>query len=93
MWNNSDISVTNEKCTVLEWLSPHKPGKRHQAIGMGRVDGVGDWLLHTNKFTQWSKSDDGTAKPRLFWYGGSWCLKAKLMYRSLLLLKSAREAK
>src|ERR1700743_937253 len=72
MWdnfdNNCDISVADEKRAVLEWLSPLEPRERHQAIGMGRVAGVGDWLLLTNEFIQWNQSGDGTTRPVLFCY-------------------------
>jgi len=69
VWNNCDISVADEKRAILEWLSPLEPRERHRTIGMGRVAGVGGWLLHTNEFTQWSQSGDGTAKPVIFCYG------------------------
>lgn len=69
VWNNCDISVTDEKRAVLEWISLLEPRERHQAIGIGRMPGVGDWLLHTDEFTLWNKGSDGSTKPVLFCYG------------------------
>jgi len=80
VWNNCDISVADEKRAVLEWLSPLEPRERHQAIGMDRMPGVGDWLLDTNEFTQWNKSDEGAAKPILFCYGNPGVGKTYLRY-------------
>jgi len=51
VWNNCDISVADEKRAILEWISPLEPRERHQAIGMDRMPGVGDWLLDTKEFT------------------------------------------
>ena len=81
VWNNCDISIADEKRAVLEWLSPLEPRERHQAIGMGRVPGVGDWLLHTSEFTRWSEGGDGTVKPVLFCYGDPGVGKTYLRYR------------
>ena len=44
VWNNCDISVADEKHAILEWLSPLEPRERHQAIGIDRLAGVGDWF-------------------------------------------------
>ena len=93
VWNNCDISVADEKRAVLEWLSPLEPRERHQAIGMGRVAGVGDWFLHTEEFTQWIQSGDGTAKPVLFCYGDPGVGKTYLRYGWWLPLKSVGKAK
>lgn len=91
VWN-CDISVANEKRAVLEWLSPLEPSEKHQAIGMDRVAGVGDWFLLTNEFTRWSQSDDGSAKPVLFCYGDPGVGKTYLRYGLRLPLKSVGEA-
>ena len=93
VWNNCDISVTDEKRAVLEWLSPLEPRERHHAIGTSRMAGVGDWLLITNEFTQWNQSGDRSAKPVLFCYGDPGVGKTYLRYGWRLPLKSAREAK
>ena len=93
VWINCDISVADEKRAILDWLSPLEPREKHQAIGMDRVAGVGDWLLLTNEFTQWSQSDDGSAKPVLFCYGDPGVGKTYLRYGLRLPLKSVGEAK
>ena len=82
VWNNCDIpvSVADEKRAVLEWLSPLEPREKHQAIGMGRVAGVGDWLFDTSEFTRWNQSGDGTAKPILFCYGDPGVGRTHLRY-------------
>lgn len=92
VWNNCDISVADEKRAILEWLSPLEPRERHQAIGMGRVEGVGDWLLLTDEFTRWCQSSDGTAKPVLFCYGSPGVGKTYFRYGWWLPVKTAHEA-
>ena len=69
VWNNCEISVSDEKRQILEWLSPMAPRERHQAVREGRVEGVGDWLLRSNEFEKWHISEDRTVHPLLFWYG------------------------
>ena len=95
MWNNCNISVADAdgKRAVLEWLSPLEPRERHQAIGIDRMPGVGDWLFLTNEFTQWNQSGDGSAKPVLFCYGDPGVGKTYLRYGWRLSLKSVGEAK
>ena len=78
-WNYYNISV-DEKRAVLEWLSPLEPHERHQAIGMDRMPGVGDWLLNTNEFTQWNQGGERDAKPMLFCYGDPGVGKTYLRY-------------
>ena len=80
VWNNCDISVTDEKRSLLEWLSPLEPRERHHAIGVNRMPGVGDWLLITNEFTQWKEGGEGTTKPLLFCYGDPGVGKTYLKY-------------
>ena len=67
--NDNEISISDEKRQILEWLSPVAPWERHQAISEGRVDGVGDWLLRTNGFEKWCMGEDQTVHPVLFCYG------------------------
>jgi len=90
VWNNCDISIADEKRAILEWLSPLEPRERHQAIGMDRVPGVGEWLLHTSEFIQWNQGHDGSAKPVLFCYGDPGVGKTFLRYGWRLPLKIAR---
>ena len=90
VWNNCDISIADEKRAILEWLSPLEPRERHQAIGMDRVPGVGEWLLHTSEFIQWNQGHDRSAKPVLFCYGDPGVGKTFLRYGWRLPLKIAR---
>jgi len=91
--NNCDISIADQKRALLKWLSPLEPRERHQAIGMDRMPGVGDWLLDTKEFTQWNKDDKGAAKPVLFCYGNPGVGKTYLRYGWRLHLKSGNKAK
>ena len=93
VWNNCDISVSEEKRAVLEWLSPTEPRERHQAIRVDRLAGVGGWLLLTNEFTRWNQSGDETAHPVLFCYGDPGVGKTYLRYGWWPLLKSVGDAK
>ena len=69
VWNNCEISVSDEKRQILEWLSPMVPRERHRAVRDGRVDGVGSWHLRTNEFEKWHTSEDQVTNPVLFGYG------------------------
>jgi len=88
--NNCDISIADEKRAILEWLSPLDPRERHQAIGMDRMPGVGDWLLNTSEFTRWDQGGGTTSKPVLFCYGDPGVGKTYLRYERWLPSKSAR---
>jgi len=90
VWNNYDISITDGKRAILEWLSPLEPRERHQTIGVHRVSGVGDWLLLTNEFTRWSRGGDGISNPVLFCYGDPGVGKTYLRYERRLPLKIPR---
>ena len=85
--NNREISIPDEKCQILEWVSPLAPRERHQAIRKGRVDGVGDWLLRTNEFEKWCTGDDLTVHPVLFCYGDPGVGKTYLRCAKVALLK------
>jgi len=87
VWNDCYISIADEKRAILEWLSPLEPRERHQAIGMDRMPGVGDWLLNTYEFRRWNQGDDGTANPVLFCYGDPGVGKTYLRYERRLPLK------
>ena len=69
VWNNCEISVSDEKRQILEWLSPMVPRERHQAVRDSRVDGVGSWLLHASEFEKWHAGNDEAVNPVLFCYG------------------------
>jgi len=68
VWN-CEISAPDEKRQILEWLSPLAPRARHQAIGEGRINRLGDWLLRTNEFEKWHTGEDQAVHPVLFCYG------------------------
>jgi len=69
VWNHYEISASDEKRQILEWLSPTVARERHQSVREGRVDGVGDWLLPTKEFEEWHTSEDQAVHPLLFCYG------------------------
>jgi len=71
VWNNCEITMSDEKRRILEWLSPMAPRERHQAVSEGRMDGVGSWLLRTSEFEKWHMGKDicPSVNPMLFVYG------------------------
>ena len=83
VWNNCNISVSDEKRRVLEWLSPLASRERHQAVRDSRADGVGDWLLHTREFSTWRTLEDGAAQPVLLCYGDPGVGKTYMRYDPL----------
>ena len=70
VWNN--CSVADEKSKILTWLSPLEPQKRHHDIRSRRVDEVGDWLLQTEEYRNWSDDSAGSNSTdrTLFCHGG-----------------------
>ena len=87
VWNNCEISVSDEKRQILEWLSPMAPRERHQAVREGRTDGVGNWLLHTSGFEEWRTSANQDVNPILFYYGDPGVGKTYLRCVAVALLK------
>jgi len=69
VWNNYEISMSDEKRQILEWLSPMAPRERHQAVSESRMGGVGNWLLGTSEFEKWHTSEDQAVNPVLFCHG------------------------
>jgi len=51
---------------ILQWLSPLEPQQRHQGVRVNRLDGIGNWVLETNEFREWSGAEDGCVEPVLF---------------------------
>ena len=80
VWNNYEVSVSDEKRQILERLSPMAPRERHQAVREGRMDGVGSWLLQTNEFEEWHTSGDQAVSPVLCCYGDPGVGKTYLRY-------------
>jgi len=101
VWNGCEISMSDEKRQVLEWLSPMAPRERHQAVSDGRVDGVGNWLLGTSEFEKWHTDEDEAVNPVLFCYGDPGvgktylrCVKVALLeYRCREKLTQVRKQK
>ena len=65
--------MADEKSQILHWLSPLGSQRRHHDIGACRVDEVGDWLLQTEEYRNWSGGIRGGSKTdgsALFCYGG-----------------------
>jgi len=87
-WNNCEISETDERCHILEWLSPLAPRLRHRDIRRSQVEGVGDWLLQTDEFINWNTGEDGVVSPVLFCYGDSRVGKTHLRYERTLSWES-----
>ena len=87
VWNNCEISVSDEKRQILEWLSPMAPRERHQAVREGRVDGVGNWFLRTDEFEGWCTSEDQAVNPVLFCHGDPGVGKTYLRCVKVILLK------
>ena len=87
VWNNCEISVSDEKRQILEWLSPLAPRERHRAVSEDRMDGVGDWLLRTNEFEKWHRGEDKAVHPVLFCYGDPGVGKTYLRCVGVGLLK------
>ena len=75
-----NISVSDEKRQVLEWLSPLASRERHQAVRDARVDGVGEWVLRTERFSTWCTSETGGAKPVLLCCGAPGVGKTYIRY-------------
>ena len=78
--NTTNISISDEKRQVLEWISPVASRERHQAVRISRVREVGDWLLCNRTFSTWRMSEDKRAKPVLFCYGHPGAGKTYIRY-------------
>jgi len=87
VWNHCEISVSDEKRQILEWLSPLAPRERHRAVSESRMDGVGEWLLRTNEFEKWHRGEDQAAHSVLFYYGNPGVGKTYLRCVKVDLLK------
>lgn len=42
--------------TLIQWISPIEPRKRHHDIVSKRLDGTGHWFLKTEDFCNWRGS-------------------------------------
>ena len=66
---NFITEIDAEGRQILQWLSLLEPQQRHQGLRIDRLDGVGNWLLETPQFREWSDKEDGCAEPVLFCCG------------------------
>jgi len=53
----------------MQWLSSLDPRRRHQDVGIDRLDGVGNWLLGTSEFREWRSNEGAAEKAVLFCCG------------------------
>ena len=58
-----------EDARTTHWLTPIQPSQRHDRVRTERLEGVGDWLLETTEFQEWSEGEDGADKAVLFCSG------------------------
>ena len=79
-WTDCEISVTDERRHILDWLSPLAPRLRHRDVRRSRVEGVGDWVLQTEEFIDWNTREGGVVNPILFCYGDPGVGKTHLRY-------------
>ena len=68
---SNNLTVTDDRSSILAWLSSLDPKSRHRDIQDRRVESIGEWLLQTEEFRCWhagsgaGESDDAV----LFCYG------------------------
>ena len=65
---NSYFYRSDEHYQILRWLSPLEPGYFERS---SRFEGIGDWLLETREFREWSGGIDGADKAILFCSGNA----------------------
>ena len=82
------MGVDEQSSRVQAWLSPLEPDIRHRAVNKGRMEGVGDWVLHRNEFESWYGSQDGSGDPTLLCYGGQGVGKTFIRYYILRDLRA-----
>ena len=66
---NTTFYKSDEDAQIMRWLSPLEPNNRHQTVRNDRFGSVGDWLLETSEFREWSGSEGGADKAVLFCSG------------------------
>ena len=66
----ANTGISDEDNRIREWLSPLNPEHRHQDVRADRLDGVGNWILETSEFLEWSRGEDGYRARVLFCSGG-----------------------
>jgi len=63
------VNKTDQDNQIKQCLSPLEPWDRHKSVQTNRVKGVGDWLLETNDFREWSRKKGTLKQAVLFYYG------------------------
>ena len=79
-FNNFITNVTDERLEFMRWLSPLEPQNRHESVRADRLDGVGNWLLETNEFREWTSGKGGADQAVLFCSGNPGVGKTYLRY-------------
>ena len=80
---NFVTEIDPEEDQIHQWLSPLEPQRRHQGVRTGRFDGIGNWVLETNEFREWSDGENGCVEQVLFCYGNPGVGKTYLRYQGL----------
>lgn len=52
--------------SLLQWISPLEPQKRHKDVRAKRLPNTGKWFLESDIFRNWRDGDEG---PGAFGYG------------------------
>ena len=65
---NISKAITDENPEIMQWLSPPDPRRRYHDVRTDRLDGVGNWILETKEFQEWSGTRGGVDKAILFYY-------------------------
>ena len=63
------IYKSDDDAKIMHWLTPIEPSKRHDGVRTERLGGVGNWLLETSEFQEWSEGEGGADKAVLFCSG------------------------
>jgi len=68
---SNNVTVADDRSSILAWLSPLDPRSRHQDIRERRVESIGEWLLQAKEFRSWhaGSKGDGSDSAVLFCYG------------------------
>ena len=68
---SNNLTVADDRSSILTWLSPMDPKLQHQGIQDCRVGSIGEWLLQTKEFRSWRAGSGGGESDNsvLFCYG------------------------
>ena len=68
----NNFTIADERPQILAWLSRLEPNIRHHDVRDLRVEGIGEWLLQTEKFRSWCTATEGSGSDHrvLFCHGG-----------------------